>query len=219
MRNLTRCFMKYSRPLNDLLGQQSKVNILRHLANTRLEMSGRQIAADIGMSPWACHRALQDLTDQGVLVMRNMGRTYLFRLNEESYVVEELLLPLFQKEKHLLEAAIREMVDGLSQSIVSLVLYGSVSRGEERPSSDLDVLVLVSTDADQDQMQELFAEKNDYFISRFGNVLSPIILSIAEFRQRYRGGDGLLREIVDTGRVIHGRLISEVLHEPQEDSQ
>jgi predicted nucleotidyltransferase/biotin operon repressor len=211
--------MKYSRPLDDLLGQQSKVKILRHLANTHLEMSGRQIASDIGMSPWACHRALQDLTDQGALVMRNMGRTYLFRLNEESYVVEELLLPLFQKEKQLLEAAIREMVDGLSKSIVSIILYGSVSRGEERSSSDLDVLVLVSTDADQDQIQELFAEKNDYFISRFGNVLSPIILSIAEFRQRYGGGDGLLREIVDTGRVIHGKLISEVLHEPQEDSQ
>jgi len=211
--------MKYSRPLDDLLGQQSKVKILRHLANTRLEMSGRQIASDIGMSPWACHRALQDLTNQGVLVMRNMGRTYLFRLNEESYVVEELLLPLFEKEKHLLEAAIREMVDGLSESIVSIILYGSVSRGEERPSSDLDVLVLVSTDADQDQMQELFAEKNDYFMSRFGNVLSPIILSIAEFRQRYRRGNGLLREIVDTGRVIHGRLSAEVLHEPQGDSQ
>lgn len=97
--------MKYSRPLDDLLGQQSKVKILRHLANTRLEMSGRQIAADIGMSPWACHRALRDLSDQGALVMRNVGRTYLFRLNEESYVVEELLLPLFQKEKQLLEEA------------------------------------------------------------------------------------------------------------------
>ena len=79
--------MKYSRPLDDLLGQKSKVKILRHLANTRLEMSGRQVAADIGMSPWACHRALQDLTDQGVLVMRNIGRAHLFRLNEESYVV------------------------------------------------------------------------------------------------------------------------------------
>ncbi len=55
----------------------------------------------------------------------------------------------------------------------------------------------------------LFRLNNDYFISRFGNVLSPIILSMAEFRQRYRGGDGLLREIVDTGRVIHGKLISE----------
>jgi DNA-binding IclR family transcriptional regulator len=55
-------------------GGTYKVKILRHLANTRLEMSGRQIASDIGMSPWACHRALQDLTDQGVLVMRNRRR-------------------------------------------------------------------------------------------------------------------------------------------------
>ena len=57
------------------------------------------------------------------------------------------------------------------------------------------------------------------FISRFGNVLSPVILSVAEFRQRYRADDGLVQEIVDTGHVVHGKLISEVLHEPQEDPQ
>lgn len=210
--------MKYSNPLDDLLGQKSKVKMLRHLSNTGLEMSGRQIASDIKMSPWACHQALRDLTEQGVLLMRNVGRTYLFRLNERSYQVEELLLPLFQKEKDLLKAAIQEIVDGISDSIVSIVLYGSILRGEERPSSDFDLLILVPTRANKEPVQEIFDQKNDYFISRFGNVLSPLILSVAEFRERYHGNDALIREVVDAGRVVYGKLFSEVLvHEPQED--
>ena len=115
--------MKYSRPLDDLLGQKSKVKILRHLANTRLEMSGRQVAADIGMSPWACHRALQDLTDQGVLVMRNIGRAHLFRLNEESYVVIlslalEMCFRLLSSEMHERFDRVNERFDDMHHQML-----------------------------------------------------------------------------------------------------
>lgn len=209
--------MKYANSLDDLLGQKSKVKILRCLSNSCVEMSGRQIASDVKMSPWACHQALQELTEQGVLLMRNVGRTYLFRLNERNYLVRELLLPLFQKEKGLLETAIQEIIEGISDAIVSIVLYGSVSRGEERPFSDFDLLILVPTSAGKEPVQDIFDRKNDDFISRFGNVLSPLVLSVAEFRERYREKDALIREVVDAGRVVYGKLFSEVLaHEPQE---
>jgi predicted nucleotidyltransferase len=211
--------MKYHQPLDDLLGQRSRVKILRYLSRTRLEMSGRRIAADLGLSPWSCHLALRELTEQGVLVMRNVGRTYLFRLNERNYTVEKLLLPLFAQEAELLQAAIREIVAGLPQSIVSIILYGSVSRREERPFSDVDFLVLVASGDDRQQVQGLFERKNESFVARYGNVLSPMVLTVAEFRQRYREGDALVSEIMNTGQVIYGQLISEVMaHESQEDS-
>jgi len=203
--------MKYYQPLDDLLGQRSKVKILRHLCSTQLEMSGRQIATDLGLSPWACHLALRALTEQGILLMRNAGRTYLFRLNKINYVVERLLLPLFAEEGGLVQVAIQEIVADLSESIVSIVLYGSVSRGQERSFSDIDLLVLVVAKEDQQNVQNVFEQKNESFIARFGNVLSPLVLPVTEFRQRYREGDALITEIVNTGQVIYGKLISEVM--------
>lgn len=212
--------MKYYQVLDDLLGQKSTVKVLRYLSHTRLEMSGRRIAEELGQSPWACHLALRQLTDQGILVMRNVGRSYLFRLNERNYVVEKLLLPLFTEESRLLQAAIEEIVAGLSESVVSIVLYGSASRRQERPFSDIDLMVLVSTEQDRKNVQALFEQRNESFIARFGNVLSPLVLPIAEFRRRYRKGDALVKEIVNDGRVIYGQLISEVMaHAPHKDSQ
>ena len=146
--------MKYYQPLNDLLGQKSTVKILRRLSLTRLEMSGRRIAAELNLSPWTCHLALRELAEQGILIVRNVGRTHLFQLNEKNYIVEKLLLPLFAVEAELLTTAIREITVGLPGSIVSVILYGSISRHEERPSSDVDLLVLV---AGEDNRREVRA--------------------------------------------------------------
>jgi predicted nucleotidyltransferase len=212
--------MKYYQPLNDLLGQKSTVKILRRLSLTRLEMSGRRIAAELNLSPWTCHLALRELAEQGILIVRNVGRTHLFQLNEKNYIVEKLLLPLFAVEAELLPTAIREITVGLPGSIVSVILYGSISRHEERPSSDVDLLVLVAGENDRREVRAFFERENEFFIARHGNVLSPLILSVAEFDRRYRDGDELAREIVETGQMIYGQLISEVLaHESQENAQ
>jgi predicted nucleotidyltransferase len=211
--------MKFYQVLDDLLSQKSRVKILRHLSHTRLEMSGRRIAEDLGLSPWACHLALRQLTDQGILVMHNVGNTHLFRLNERNYVVERLLLPLFAEESRLLEAAIEELMTGLTNRVASVVLYGSISRRQERAFSDVDLLVLVAREKDRKNIQTVFEQRNAAFIARFGNVLSPLVLPVAEFRRRYRKSDALVTEIVNTGRVIYGQLISEVMaHESHKDS-
>lgn len=152
--------------------------------------------------------------------MRNVGRTFLFHLNERNYVVEKLLLPLFTEESKLLQTAIEEIIAGLSESVASIVLYGSVSRRQERAFSDVDLLVLVPTEEDRKNVQALFEQKNESFIARFGNVLSPLVLTVPEFRKRYQERDALASEVVNTGRVIYGQLISEVMaHESNKDSQ
>jgi predicted nucleotidyltransferase len=210
--------MKYYRPLDNLLGQKSAIKILRYLSLARLEMNGRQIAADTGLSPWACHLALRELAEQGIVVMRNVGRTYLFRLNDKNYIAERLLLPLFAAEGELLQAAIREITDGLPDSVVSVVLYGSVSRREERPSSDVDLLILVAGEPDREPVRELLAQKNESFVARFGNILSPLVLPVREFIRRYRDHDAFIDEIANAGQVVYGKLISEVIaHGAKED--
>ncbi len=203
--------MKYHQPLDDLLGQRSKVSILRHLCRTRAELSGRQLAVDLNLSPWACHLALQELVDQGVLAMRAVGHAHLFRLNEGNYVVEQLLQPLFEREANLLEDAVRHIVADLPDSVVSVILYGSVARREERPYSDIDLLVLVAATREHEPVQDLFDRKNESHVGRFGSVLAPLILPVAEFRRRFRQGDALLREIARTGRPIFGASIAEVI--------
>jgi len=207
--------MKYSQPLDDLLGQKSKVRILRYLANSGLELNGRQIAYEIGMSPWVCHQALGELQDQGILVMRNVGNTHLYRINREHYLVRELLLPLFQKEQRLLDTVIAAITDGLPASVVSLILYGSVARSEEEPFSDIDILAVTATEEDVPLVEQFFLQKNEAIVPCFGNTLSALVMSSAELSSRLDAGEPLITEILQTGRVIYGARLAEFLAEPE----
>jgi hypothetical protein len=207
--------MKYSQPLDDLLGQKSKVRILRYLANSGLELNGRQIAYEIGMSPWVCHQALGGLQDQGIVVMRNVGNTHLYRLNTEHYLVRELLLPLFQKEQMLLDTVIAAITDGLPAPVVSLILYGSVARNEEEPFSDIDVLAVTTTEEDVPRVEQFFLQKNESVVPCFGNTLSALVMSSQELYSRLDAGEPLITEILQTGRVLYGPHLAELITRPK----
>jgi len=200
--------MRFHRPLDHVLGTKSKVAVLRHLVQNDLEQSGREIARAIGLSPKPLNEVLAQLTDEGLLLQRNIGRVYLFRLNRNNRLVAELVVPLFEGEKELLNRALTEVFENVPD-ILSVILYGSVSRGEEGPFSDIDLLVVTDDGA---QAEEILEERAVAFLRRYGNLLSFIVMSSDEFRQDYREGDDFLREVLSTGRVITGRSPWDVLH-------
>jgi predicted nucleotidyltransferase/biotin operon repressor len=203
--------MKYTHPLDDLLSQKSKVRILRYLTNSGLELSGRQIANEIGMSPWVCHQALGELRDQGVLLMRNVGNTHLYRLNSRHYLVQDLLLPLFRKERKLLDTVIAEITNDLPASVISLILYGSVARSEEEPFSDIDLLAVTISEEDTAVVEQFLLHKNESLVPRFGNTVAALVMSTAELYSRLDEGDSLITEIMQTGRVIYGKRLVDLL--------
>lgn len=200
--------MRFTHPLEHVLGSKTKVAILRYLSLTGLELNGRQIARAIGISPPTVNRALAELVKEGVLIQRNVGRTYLYRLNGDNRLAAELIVPLFQKEKYLLKRALSEVLDGVP-SILSAVLYGSLARGEEEPFSDVDLLIVTD---DGVKARDVLEERAVNFLERYGNVLSLYILGLDEFKSLYQQRDEWLREILAEGRVVVGQPPLELVH-------
>jgi predicted nucleotidyltransferase/biotin operon repressor len=200
--------MRFTHPLEHILGSKTKIAILRYLSLTGLELSGRQIARAIDISPPTVNRALAELVREGVLIQRNVGHTYLYRLSGDNQLVAELILPFFQKERDLLKCALSEVLEGVP-SILSAVLYGSLARGEEEPFSDVDLLIVVD---DGVRARDVLEERAINFLERYGNVLSLYILGLDEFRSLYQQRDELLREILAEGRVVVGQQPLELVH-------
>ncbi|HID64673.1 MAG TPA: winged helix-turn-helix transcriptional regulator [Anaerolineae bacterium] len=200
--------MRFTHPLEHVLGSKTKVAILRYLSLTGLELNGRQIARAINISPPTVNRALAELVKEGVLTQRNVGRTYLYRLNDDNRLAAELVIPLFQKERDLLKRALSEVLDDVP-SILSAILYGSLVRGEEEPFSDVDLLIVAD---DGVRARDVLEERAVNFLERYGNVLSLYILSLDEFRSLYQQRDELLREILAEGRVVAGQSPLELVH-------
>ena len=54
-------------------------------------------------------------------------------------------------------------------------------------------------------------KRNDYFLTHYGNTLSPYVVSKEEFIERNRKGDKLIKNIIKTGEVIFGNTIGEII--------
>jgi predicted nucleotidyltransferase len=208
--------MRLTKPLDSILNTEVKTKILRFLCRTGAEWNGSQIAKEMGITPAASHNALNELTRQGVIMMRNMGNTHVYTLNTENYIVSDLLKPLYISEDEALNKIIGIIKRNLSSSkikskILNVSLFGSVNKGEDHPTSDIDLAVIVSDAKTKSKVEKLF-EKIDESVSRkFGNVISPYINTKSEFRAKRKKKLEVVKNILKSHTLIYGERLEKIL--------
>jgi len=207
--------MRVHDPLNKILNNEIKIKILRFLSKTEAEWSGRQIAQEIKVSPAACHKALRELNNERVLLLRSIGKSYLYRLNKENIIVSNLLKPLYERESKIpgdvYRAIIRNISSLVINDIVSIAVFGSIKKGKERPTSDIDLLVLVRNPEDKRKVEEDFGKINEKIIGKFGNTISSYIQAIEEFKLKYKRDLAVVKNILKTHRLLFGKPLKELL--------
>ena len=202
--------MKITNPLDKILDNETKVKILRFLFKTKAEWNGRQIAKEIGSSPATTHKALQNLNREGVLLLRNVGKTHVYTLNEGNFTVTDMLKPLFSRENKILEyilSAIRRKIaaSSIKRDIVSIALFGSVGSHKEHPASDIDIIVIVKNAKVKPLAELIFEDLGKKISKQFGNTLSPYINTELEFKSKYKKGLRVIKNILKSHRLIYGK--------------
>lgn len=207
--------MRVHDPLDKILNNELKIKILRFLCKTEAEWSGRQIAQEIKVSPAACHKALRELNNERALLLRSIGRSYLYRLNKQNLIISDLLKPLYKKESKIPDDVYRAIVKNISslviKDIASIAVFGSIKKGKERPTSDIDLLVLVRKPEDKRKVEEDFGKVNEKIIGKFGNTISSYIQTIGEFKLKYKRGLALAKSILKSHRLLFGKPLQELL--------
>jgi predicted nucleotidyltransferase len=203
--------MRYHDPLDLVLGQLSKVRILRFLVNREGEQGGREIARNIGLSHPIVHRSLRELATHGLILSRWAGGTLLYRTNPDHWLAKGLLRPLFTKERDTLGALGAFLLERLHTPDASVILFGSVGRGEERPDSDLDLLVILPSRHRRTAIEAKLFEVAPEVTRVFGNRLAPVVLTRAEFRERFRRHERWVRGVLKEGQLIAGPPLTELV--------
>lgn len=204
--------MLITNPLDGILGQASKVSILRFLATTNAELNGREIAVAVGLSHVKVHTALKELSKHGVVIMRRSGKSILYRLNLNNVLVKDLLLPLFEEEAKIGEALKEIISKHLKRpKPTSAILFGSFATGNAKPDSDLDVLIVASNKRDIPMLNEALEKVEEIITASFGNQLAPIVMSKKEFKEKFKNKDKLITNITREGRVIFGNTINDLI--------
>jgi len=130
-------------PLTAIFKAEANVRLLRELSRHGGQLPAPDLAVRTGLARASVWRSLAMLENTGVVASEGSGRTRLYRLRAE-YPLAALIAGLFAAEEARF-AAIREALRTAAGQVgaVAAWIYGSVARGEDRPDSDLDILLIV----------------------------------------------------------------------------
>ena len=200
--------MKLHGYLDQLLGSKSSISVLRTLVQYKGKVfTIRRLAREANVSHPSVSETVAKLESFGVVQIQPIGRSHQVTLNEKSYVLKNIVEPMFMAEKQTFNQMIRFLKNHIStKKIIGAAVFGSASRGQEKEDSDIDVVV-ISNDfngaitAVSDAGEEIFA--------KFHGNISPIIFSEAEFKSK--GKSDLARSILDNHTMVHGKNLGDIL--------
>lgn len=209
--------MSIEKGLDDILNARSKVRIIRLFISKRDDFmaSGSDVAKLVGLTPPATHTALKELYEQGILRRDIVGRQHIYRLNISNRITKDILRPAFQKEisikedikKFLIQRIRRYKINGL---VISLILYGSLARGETQRTSDCDIAVIVKNAQAKKRVEDLFIEKiSSEFSQYFGISLDSYIKTYKEFVVRFKRHLSPVSSMMKSYSVLYGKDILE----------
>lgn len=204
--------MKFNKYLDNILGRKTELKILRLFVCYKDELGVREIAREIKIGPPNVSRALKVLEGSGVLISKIIGRSVVYKLNKGHYLVDEVIGPLFEKEKKIIRERLSDfIVKNIKFPFESIVLFGSVARGTENDDSDVDVLFVLKNIDILKKAEDDVLGLNNLASVFFKNFFSSTLLTRKDFTRRYKAGDKLINNIVKDGIVIRGKIISELL--------
>ena len=126
--------------LQKLFGSEARVKVLELFTlNAGSEFYLREIAQRTGLAVRSVQRTVKDLSDIGILDREARGNSVYFRLNAANPITLDLKA-IFLKTVGLAELILEALAD--ESQIDAAFVFGSVAKGDEIASSDIDVAII-----------------------------------------------------------------------------
>ena len=188
--------MHFSEPFGGVI-QGARGAVLAVLLRTNAPLTGRQIHALVSpdFSLWSVQQALKSLTWLGVVDTQALGRAGVHTINEDHFFVaplRALLDPIAA-----LTSTLREAV---GHQVETVVVFGSIARGEATAASDVDLAVIASAGWDRS------TDVEDVVRTRFGNDCDVIVFTPEEFSRLASASEPVVAEILAEGVALVGSI-------------
>ncbi|MEQ9330237.1 nucleotidyltransferase domain-containing protein [Thalassobaculum sp.] len=199
-------------PLTTILGAKAHVRVLRELFAHGGELSAPALVRRTGLAQSSVREALMGLEPLGIVRALGQGRVRLYRVACD-HPLSAPLEVLFQAEEERYQAildAIRNAVREFGDDVLAAWLYGSVARGEDGPTSDVDIAVVIKADEVSrvaDGIRERLMDAEDRLVFH----LSVVPVDEDDVRRLDREGDPWWRDIQRDGIALIGPRPEELL--------
>lgn len=201
--------MDFARPIESVIpGAQGK--LLAALARVSGPLTLRAVAEVAAVSTGQCSELLAQLVVLGIVEREDIPPAAHFRLVRD-HVAAQPLLDLLAAAERLLER-LRKTAERIRPVPISVVVFGSLARGEARTDSDIDVLIVRSSEvaADDSEWRDAVATWAAGAERASGNVVNLLEVDAAEARRLLRSGKGVWSSIRREGRGVFGQTVDEL---------
>jgi predicted nucleotidyltransferase len=109
-------------------------------------------------------------------------------------------VPTIDKRKRIPQKAIDQVVEQIVEMFKpqKIILFGSYARGNPRPESDVDLLIVMKT-SNKESKQSL--EIRRHLGVMFG--LDLVVYTSKRLKERVKMGDWFLRDVLQEGKVLY----------------
>ena len=195
--------MRFHDTLDDLMSTKARMRCLRQLTRfPKKRFTGRELARLAGVSPTQAAEALDAFHQSGLVDRSTVGASGVWELKEDHVLVPDIRA-MFDAESRLLGRLFNDVRSALRGIPVrSARLFGSVAGGTERPDSDIDLYVEVSTEAAKRKANDRLLDLWSQGARKYGNPVNFLV-----YTTRERGNPpnpGLIKSIFQEGRTIIG---------------
>ena len=182
--------MDFQQPFGGLI-TGANGTVLSVLLRTSTPLTGRQIHTLTGnRSLWSTQQALASLQQIGLIDVTTVGKANLHTINPDHYAIAPLRILLDPI------AALRETVNqNIDKTVQTVLLFGSVARGEATPQSDIDLAVIApQTWPGRINLQTAITKQ-------LGNNCDVLVFTLKQFAANK---EPVIKEIMRDGITIHG---------------
>jgi len=148
-----------------------------------------------GSGSGAVQRELKRLASSGLLTVKRIGKQKHYQANPDCPVFEELCA-LVRKTVAMVEP-IREALAPLAKKIERALIYGSVVKGTDTASSDIDLLVV----ADDLTLEALYSALAPVE-ANLDRKISPTLYTRKEYDDRRAAGNPFLTRVLEGEHLV-----------------
>ena len=184
---------EFSDPATFLFGSYRRKVLSLLLLHPGAHFHLREIARATHTQAGTLRRELSLLTGAGVIEREALGNQVRFRANE-SYPIYEELRSILKKTSGVADQ-LRAALAPLTGSISAAFIYGSVASGQERPNSDID-LMIIGTVRFEDVIRLIHPYQEE-----LRREINPHVYTAAEFKRRSDEESSFIARILELPKI------------------
>ncbi len=152
----------------------------------------RQLAKKTGLSPFAVKKYADLLVKEGLILEEKKANLRYFKANMSSLFFRHLKIAF--NLRTLFKSSLTDFLKQGLSNISSIVLFGSMAKGENDEKSDIDILII-------GKEKHLDLEK---FEEKLGKDISVHIFSWSEWNKKAKTDKAFYLDIISSGIALYG---------------